>query len=336
MKNRFFAVKTAVAVFVLLAAFCASVAFGAQSLSAADMRSAFTDSSSFFHIILFSLRLPRSILALFTGALLASSGACFQLFFRNALAEPGIIGISSGATLGAVIAQTAGVSAVLFGAVAPVNMLAFVGAIAAGAVVTLISGKAGGRSGVTLLLCGTALGTLYASVSSVILLTKSRELHGIYTWILGSFNGRGWTEVRFIALPAALSFILMLICASRLDIMTGGEQTAMSLGLEVAHLRTLVLVSGSLAVSAAVCAGGTIQFVGLIAPHIVRKVYGEIHTKAVRLIPLSALFGAILLLLSDTAARLVIAPSELPAGLITSLLGAPFFISLIFTGEKRR
>ena len=215
-------------------------------------------------------------------------------------------------------------------------MLAFVGAIAAGAVVTLISGKAGGRSGVTLLLCGTALGTLYASASSVILLTKSRELHGIYTWILGSFNGRGWTEVRFIFLPAVISFFLMLICASRLDIMTGGEQTAMSLGLEVAHLRTLVLVSGSLAVSAAVCAGGTIQFVGLIAPHIVRKVYGEIYTKAVRLIPLSALFGAILLLLSDTAARLVIAPSELPAGLITSLLGAPFFISLIFTGEKRR
>ena len=134
--------------------------------------------------------------------------------------------------------------------------------------------------------------------------------------------------MRFIFLPAVISFFLMLICASRLDIMSGGEQTAMSLGLEVAHLRPLVLVSGSLAVSAAVYAGGTIQFVGLIAPHIVRKVYGEIHTKAVRLIPLSALFGAILLLLS--------APSELPAGLITSLLGAPFFISLIFTGEKRR
>ena len=138
MKNRFVAVKTAVAALGLLAAFCASVAFGAQNRSAVDMHSAFTDSSSFFHIILFSLRLPRSILALFTGALLASSGACFQLFFRNSLAEPGIIGISSGATLGAVIAQTAGVSAVLFGAVSPVNMLAFVGAIAAGAVVTLM------------------------------------------------------------------------------------------------------------------------------------------------------------------------------------------------------
>lgn len=334
MKNRSFIIKTVAAAVFLAVAFCISILLGVQKLSASDVAAAFTESESFYHTILFSLRLPRVLLTLMTGALLAASGACFQLFFRNALAEPGIIGISSGATLGAVIAQTAGFSSILFGALSPINVSAFFGALFAGAVVTLIAGKSGGRSSITLLLCGTALGTLYASVSSVLLITKSCELHGIYTWILGSFNGRGWTEVRFVALPAAISFVLMMLFAPRLDLMTGGEKTAAALGLDVPRVRAAVLVSASLAVSAAVCAGGTIQFVGLIAPHIVRKVYGEANIKASQLIPVSAVYGALLVILSDTIARLAIAPAELPCGLITSLLGAPFFISLIFAGHS--
>jgi iron complex transport system permease protein len=182
-----------------------------------------------------------------------------------------------------------------------------------------------------LLLCGTALGTLYSSLSSMLLLTCNKELHSIYTWILGSFNGRGWNELIFIALPALVSIVLMFCIMGPLDLLTGGEKSAAALGVEVDRLRVLVLLCGSLSVSCAVCAGGTIGFVGLIAPHIVRKFLGP---KARTLVPFSMIFGAALLLLSDTFARVVIAPGELPAGIITSILGVPFFLALCLGRRK--
>ena len=159
----------------------------------------------------------------------------------------------------------------------------------------------------------------------MILLTSKKELHSIYTWILGSFNGRGWNELIFILIPAAAAIVIMFCISRPLDLLSGGEAAAASLGVEVNLLRILVLVSGALAVSCAVCAGGTIGFVGLIAPHIVRKIVGP---KGRQLIPFSMIFGAVLLLLADTLARLIIAPGELPAGIITSILGVPFFLSL--------
>ena len=167
--------------------------------------------------------------------------------------------------------------------------------------------------------------TSYSSISSIVLLSSNKELHSVYTWILGSFNGRGWKELIFILIPSFFSILIMFIISRPLDLLTCGEETAQSLGVEVNKLRILVLICGSLAVSAAVCAGGTISFVGLIAPHIVRKIIGS---KSKVLIPYSMIFGAILLLLSDTLARVVIAPSELPAGIITAILGVPFFLSL--------
>ncbi len=212
------------------------------------------------------------------------------------------------------------------------NLCAFVGALVAGLFVTSLAFSRGGRSSsVMLLLCGTALGTLYSSLSSMLLLTCNKELHSIYTWILGSFNGRGWNELLFILLPSVVSIILMFVVSRPLDLLTGGEKSAAALGVEVDRLRVLVLLCGALAVSAAVCAGGTIGFVGLIAPHIVRKFLGP---KARTLVPFSMIFGAALLLLSDTLARVIIAPGELPAGIITSILGVPFFLALCLGGRK--
>jgi iron complex transport system permease protein len=308
---------------------------GAEKVSFAAV---FGQGDKFENIILWQLRLPRVLLVFLTGLLLGGSGAVFQLFFRNPLAEPGIMGISSGATLGAVIASIVpGIMALTgkggVGAyISPVNLCAFVGALVAGLFVTSLAFSRGGRSSsVMLLLCGTALGTLYSSLSSMLLLTCNKELHSIYTWILGSFNGRGWNELAFIALPAAAAFVLMFIVAGPLDLLTGGEKSAAALGVEVDRLRVLVLLAGSLAVSCAVCAGGTIGFVGLIAPHIVRKFLGP---RARTLIPFSMIFGAVLLLLSDTFARVIIAPGELPAGIITSILGVPFFLALCFGGRR--
>ena len=308
---------------------------GAEKVS---LSAVFGQGDKFENIILWQLRLPRVLLVFITGLLLGGSGAVFQLFFRNPLAEPGIMGISSGATLGAVIASIVPDVMALTGRggvgalISPVNLCAFAGALGAGVLVTSLAfSRSGKASSVMLLLCGTALGTLYSSLSSMLLLTCNKELHSIYTWILGSFNGRGWNELIFIALPALVSIVLMFCIMGPLDLLTGGEKSAAALGVEVDRLRVLVLLCGSLAVSCAVCAGGTIGFVGLIAPHIVRKFLGP---KARTLVPFSMIFGAALLLLSDTFARVVIAPGELPAGIITSILGVPFFLALCL-GRRR-
>lgn len=308
---------------------------GAEKVSLAAV---FGQGDKFENIILWQLRLPRVLLVFITGLLLGGSGAVFQLFFRNPLAEPGIMGISSGATLGAVIASIVPGMMALTGRdglgafISPVNLCAFAGALGAGVLVTSLAfSRRVKASSVMLLLCGTALGTLYSSLSSMLLLTCNKELHSIYTWILGSFNGRGWNELFFIAVPAAVSIVLMFCVVRPLDLLTGGEKSAAALGVEVDRLRVLVLLCGSLAVSCAVCAGGTIGFVGLIAPHIVRKFLGP---RARTLLPFSMIFGATLLLLSDTFARVVIAPGELPAGIITSILGVPFFLALCLGRRK--
>jgi len=321
---------------LLILSLCAALIFGAEKL---PIQVLFGQATKFQNIILWKIRLPRCLLVLVTGLLLGGSGAVFQLFFRNPLAEPGIMGISSGATLGAVIATVILAGRALppalepvFKFISPINLCAFLGALASGFFVTALAfSRAGKASSIMLLLCGTALGTLYSSISSAILLTSNKELHSIYTWILGSFNGRGWKELIFIALPSALSIIIAFAVSRPLDLLTCGEKTAASLGVQVDRLRIFVLICGALAVSSAVCAGGTIGFVGLIAPHIVRKITGP---KSRTLIPYSMMFGAALLLISDTIARTAIAPGELPAGIITSILGVPFFISLCLTRKN--
>lgn len=321
---------------LLICAFCALV-LGAQKISLKD---AFCNPDSFSRTIFLKIRLPRMILAIFAGSLLAGSGAAFQMFFRNPLAEPGIMGISAGASLGAVIAScfsistitaTQALTEILRGIISPVNLGAFLGALCAGLLVTGISGRSKGSS-VALLLCGTALGSLYSALIAILLSLNDTQLHSMYIWMLGSFSGRGWTEVRFILLPGIIAVFLLLICARQLDLLGGGETSALSLGVNVQKLRLLVIISGAIATSSAVCAGGTIGFVGLVAPHIIRRIFGN---KSRALIPLSMLGGAILMLIADTVSRIVTPPSEVPVGTITALIGAPFFISLLFSGKNK-
>lgn len=324
--------------FVLLfIAFILEITQGAQKI---QLSSIFTHADTFEKTIVWNLRLPRALLVLLAGILLGASGAVFQLFFRNPLAEPGILGITSGATLGAVFATAflPAVSAISFlqnsffatiiKYFSPVSLFAFLGAITAGIVVTTLSfTQKRQNTSIIILLCGTALGTLYSSLSSLILLTKSQTLHSIYSWILGSFNGRGWNELFFIILPAVISLILIFFISKPLDLLSGGETNAQSLGVQVSTLRIQVLIIGALSTSCVVCAGGTINFLGLIAPHIARKIVGP---KSQKLIPFSMILSATILLLADILCRIIVRPSELPTGIITSIIGVPFFIALCF------
>lgn len=300
-----------------------SLIFGAEQIKVTEL---FCNGDSFSKIIFFNIRLPRTILCIIAGITLAGSGSVFQLFFRNPLAEPGIMGVSSGATLGAVLASCAGIFNTTF--FSSLQFGSFLGALISGTLVIAIAGK---KSPSTLLLCGTALGTLYSAFSSILLSLNDRQLHSIYMWMLGSFSGRGWEEILFILPPFLGAVAIFCLCIFKLDILSCGEINAISLGLSVKKLQLIILVSGALAVSAAVCAGGAIGFVGLIAPHITRKIFGA---KAKTVVPLSMVTGASILLLSDTICRTVISPAELPVGTVTAILGAPFFISLLFSKKR--
>lgn len=316
MKKTFLFIALAAGIFF-------SLIFGAEPIKIADL---FINGSSFSKTIFTGIRLPRTILCIIAGMALAGSGAIFQLFFRNPLAEPGIMGVSSGAALGAVIVSCTGSLTTAF--FSSLQLGSFLGALASGFLAIAIAGR---KTPATLLLCGTALGTLYSAFSSILLSTHSRQLHSIYMWMLGSFSGRGWEEILFILPPFLGSIIISCTCIFKLDILSCGIANAASLGLSIKKLQLAVLVSGALAVSAAVCAGGTIGFVGLIAPHITRKFFGP---KAKNSVPLSMVTGASIMLFSDTICRTVIAPAELPVGTVTAILGAPFFISLLFSQKR--
>jgi len=276
--------------------------------------------------IVWDFRLARALLATLTGAALAVSGVAFQGLFRNPLAEPFVIGASSGAALGATVAIVLRLS-LSFGGFRPVPLAAFTGAMIAVGMVYIISQTGSGTPpAVALLLAGTALSSLFSAAVSLIMALSDRDLHQIFFWILGSLGGKSWPQL-WAMLPYVLtSFILMGIITRPLDIMSFGEEAAQGMGLSVRNARFIIVVSASLATSAAVASTGIIGFVGLLAPHTARLIIGPVHR---RLMPTAALLGAILLVAADNLARTVLAPMELPVGVLTAILGAPFFLYLL-------
>ncbi|MBO4532239.1 MAG: iron ABC transporter permease [Treponema sp.] len=275
-------------------------------------------------VIITKIRLPRILICIICGALLGGTGAVFQGFFRNPLADPGIMGVCSGATFGAVLSGLLPVAAISF--LSPATFFAFGGALLSAFCVFLFSKFFRGNSSVTLLLSGTAIGTFFSAIASIILLTHETDLHSFYVWTTGSFNAKGWKEFTVFIIPSVISFILLELSARHLDVLVCGEESAQTFGLNYKFLRNYVLIAGSLAASCAVCSGGIISFVGLIAPHIARKLYGPLHKT---LIFQSMIYGGLLMLVADTLARTVVAPSELPVGIITSLVGVPFFMIVL-------
>lgn len=278
--------------------------------------------SPVWEAILFEIRLPRTALVALTGAALAGSGAAYQGLFRNPLADPYLIGIASGAGLGAVAMMAWRWPATLWG-FATVPAGAFLGALATVVLVVRLSGSTRAESVTTLLLAGIAVSAFASALTTLLMLRSQGELRRAMAWLLGGFSLGGWEPVG-AALPYVLTGLGILMALARpLNVLQFGEAQAEQLGVDVGRLKLWIIGAASLATAAAVAFSGLIGFVGLVAPHLARLAWGPDYR---RLVPLSILLGAAGLLLADVLARVVLAPQELPVGLITALGGAPFFL----------
>ena len=280
--------------------------------------------------IILSLRLPRAILAGFVGAGLSVSGAAFQALLRNPLADPYILGVSSGAAVGAVVAILLGLGVPSFG----LPLASFSGALLSILVVLYCGRQEGKIHPHTLLLAGVIVGSfLSALIMFFISLSQKEELRTIIFWLMGDFSFANARSILIIFPYILLGIFLLYLRARHLNLILSGEESAVQLGVDVERLRLVSYLSASLITAASVAVCGLIGFVGLIIPHSVRLIFGPDHRL---LIPASALIGASFLIACDTFARTVLAPVELPVGVITAAFGGPFFIYLLRTRKVVR
>ncbi|MEU6377334.1 iron chelate uptake ABC transporter family permease subunit [Streptomyces sp. NPDC046909] len=280
--------------------------------------------------IVWQLRLPRTLLAAVCGAGLAVCGAVMQSLLRNPLADPFVLGVSSGASTGAVAVVVLGVGA---GAVS-VPAGAFVGALVSFALVLLLSHTLGGSTD-RVVLAGVAAMQLFSALTSFVVLTAAdaETTRGVLFWLLGSLSGAGWTDVWVCAAVLAVALVVCLSYARTLDAFAFGQDAAAALGVSVARTRLVLLCVTALLTAVLVSSAGAIGFVGLVLPHAVRALAGPGHA---RLLPLSALAGAVFLVWVDTLARTALDPQEVPVGVVTSLIGVPAFVAVLYRTRRVR
>lgn len=283
-----------------------------------------------FETIVFQMRLARVILAALVGAGLAASGVVLQGLLQNPMADPYILGISSGAAFGATVAMLFNLGSRLLGMYA-VPLFAFLGAVLTAFLVYNLSRVRNRVSMSTLLLAGIAMGSLFSALTSYVMIMSGQNIHQVVFWIMGGFFGRGWDHVKILLPYVVVGFFVMCFNAQRLNVILLGEEQAQHLGVDVERLKQLMLGAATLAAAAAVAVSGVIGFVGLIIPHAVRLLVGPDHRV---LLPAAALVGAVFLAAADALARVAAAPQEIPVGIITALCGGPFFIYLLRKRNK--
>ncbi|WP_248959630.1 FecCD family ABC transporter permease [Sphaerisporangium perillae] len=320
----------AVALVVLAVCLLAGLMIGAAGLSLKGIVLELLDHLPFVSVdsglspvergLLFQLRLPRVILAAIVGGLLAMAGAGYQGVFRNPLADPYLLGAAAGAgftaTLVIVLVQVDGL----------VPLAAFVGAIG-GVLLAYALGNTAARGGgtATLVLAGVAVASFLSALQAFVQQIRVEELQRIYAWILGGIGG-DWSQVWLIAPYAVVSTAVLLAHGRLLDVLSVGDDEAVSLGVNAARVRLAVLCAASLATASAVAVSGLIGFVGIVVPHVVRRLAGGSYRVV---LPVSLLAGAAFLVLADLVARTVLAPAELPIGVVTAFIGAPFFVGVL-------
>lgn len=306
---------------LLVSASIGSLAIGAASVSLDDL----FNGDDRVRTILWSIRLPRIAGAILVGGTLATIGCTLQAVMKNPLAEPYILGISSGSSVGAALAVVLG-AAPLGGPIT--SLAAFASALASVGIVYRVASIGGQIPPVRLLLAGVALSSFASAVTSFVLyLTpEATEVRGVVFWLLGGLHSAEWPGVIWAAALAIPATIALLLSSRWQNLLLLGDESALSLGLDVARARRSMIVIAALATASIVAFAGAIGFVGLIVPHALRPFTGPDHR---RLVPASFLYGAALLVIMDALARVVIAPQELPVGILTGLLGGPFFIALL-------
>jgi len=274
-------------------------------------------------VIVFQVRLPRIILACIVGAALSVAGVVFQSLFRNPLADPYILGISSGSAVGAILAIISG---------AGLSFLSIPAASFCGALLTIMLVLGIARTGYrfqtnTLLLAGVIVGSFFSAIIMFLVsITQDERLHSIIFWLMGDLSLSKYNEIIIVTPFVIVGCLIIYLHAHPLNLIVTGEETALQLGVEVERVKRLLLITASLITGVVVSVSGVIGFVGLIVPHMMRMVFGSDHRL---LLPVSGLFGLSFLVLADTIARTIIAPVELPVGVITAIFGAPFFIYLL-------
>lgn len=283
------------------------------------------DPNGVYATILFDLRLPRLILLMLVGASLAGSGAAYQGLFRNPLADPYLIGVASGAGLGAVAAMTIQwpYSTLSFLAI---PLAALLGGISAVLIAALLARVGKTVPTTNLILAGVVVSSFCTALSSMLMINASGELRRALVWLLGGSTMSGWAPVLAVLPYVVLGGITLLAVGHPLNVLQFGDEQAKQLGVPTSRVRVLTIIAATMMTAAAVAYAGIIGFVGLVIPHLVRMVWSGDYRK---LIPLSFLGGAGLLLVTDVIARTAMAPQEIPVGIITSLIGAPFFLWIL-------
>ncbi|KXP10845.1 ABC transporter permease [Tsukamurella pseudospumae] len=321
-----------VAVVALLASMLAGLLVGAVHLPARAVLTELVDLLPGVHVdsgltrlernLLVEIRLPRVLAAALVGGLLAIAGAGYQGVFRNPLADPYLLGAAAGAGVGA----TATIVFLPGDPAATVPVAAFVGALAGVALAYALGSATGGRGTSTLLLAGVAVSAFLSAVQTFLMQRDAQDLQRIYSWVLGGVASVDGPRLLAVLPYAGISVVALLLHGRLLDVLGVGDDEATTLGVSARRVRLLVLVAASLATATAVAVGGLIGFVGIVVPHVVRRLAGTSY-RAV--LPLSLLGGAAFLVLADILARTVVSPGELPLGVVTAFVGGPFFVVVL-------
>ena len=283
--------------------------------------------------IVWEIRLPRVVLGLLVGAMLATAGGAYQGVFRNPLADPYLLGVAAGAGFGATVAIVSGLGDGV-GIVDPIPMMAFAGALVA-VVLTYLIGATGGRLDpvTSLVLAGVAVASFFTAIQTFVQQRHSETIRQVYFFVLGQLRTAGWDEVTLLAPYTGVCLVVILAVRRRMDTLGVGDEEAGALGVDVRRVRLVTVVAASLGTAAAVSVSGLIGFVGIIVPHTVRLLFGSSYRV---ILPLTVLFGGAFLVAADLVARLALEPAEMPIGVVTAFLGAPFFVLILRTARSRR
>ncbi len=330
-------------VLAAVAAGLAGLVLGPASLGAGEVlveladRLPFIDTESGLNerqaAIVWEIRLPRVVLGLLVGAMLATAGGAYQGVFRNPLADPYLLGVAAGAGFGATVAIVSGLGDGI-GMLDPIPMLAFAGALGA-VLLTYLVGATGGRLDpvTSLVLAGVAVASFFTALQTFVQQRHSETIRQVYFFVLGQLRTAGWDEVSLLAPYTVVCLVVILALRRRLDALGVGDEEAGALGLDVRRVRIVAVVAASLGTAAAVSVSGLIGFVGIIVPHTIRLLFGSSYRV---ILPLTVLFGGAFLVAADIVARLVLEPAEMPIGVVTAFLGAPFFVVVLRTARRSR